>query len=232
MKQNIISFFLFIIGTLSYSQQPKVPANIVPIEPESIYSQLYNLETGKKMTQQDFTFLIKENGRISFLPFFDKKGEIEKYYYNPNPDPTIRRNSGNDSPEIKKAFPDFIFKTSDNKKIELADLKGKLIIIHIGLIRNNKLINKDNIMAIETKISASKKPSEIESLLLFEDSKDDILKILDLKDTHFTLIPNALGFIKKWNTLIRPTTLIIDKKGRFVGEFVYNSGIKINELLK
>lgn len=231
IKQTIIIFFILIINSLSYSQQPKIPANAERIEPESIYSRLYNLETGKKMTQEDFSLLLKEKGRVSFLPFFDKWGEIEKYYYNPNPDPTIRKNSGNNSPKIKKAFPDFVFTTSENKKIALEDLKGKLIIIHIGLIRNNKLVNMDNILALESKINASKKSSEIESMLLFEDSQEDILKVLDIKKTHFTLIPNALGFIKKWNTLIRPTTLIIDKKGEFLGEYVYNSGIKIDELL-
>ncbi|MFA9188234.1 peroxiredoxin family protein [Flavobacterium magnesitis] len=227
MKQTIITFFLFIISVLSYSQQPKMPANAVRIEPESIYSRLYNLQTGKKMTQEDFNFLIKEKGKVSFLPFFDKWGEIEKYYYNPNP--TIRKNSGNDSPKVKKTFPDFVFTTSENKKIALEDLKGKLIIIHIGLIRNNQLINMDNILALESKIKASIKSSKIEALILFEDSKEDILKVLDIKKTTFTLIPNGLGFIKKWNTLMRPTTLIIDKKGKFLGEYMYNS--EIDELL-
>lgn len=231
MKKTFATFFLCIINSLSYSQQPKMPANAVRIEPKSIYSRLYNLENGEKMTQEDFNLLIKEKGKVSFIPFFDKWGEIEKYYYNPNPDPTIRKNSGNESPKIKKTFPDFIFTTSENNKMELEDLKGNLIIIHIGLIRNNKLVNMDNILALESKIKASKKSSKIKSILLFEDSKEDILKVLDIKEIHFTLIPNALGFIKKWNTLIRPTTLIIDKNGKFLGEYVYNSGIKIDELL-
>lgn len=229
MKNTIFIVLLF-IGNFTYSQQVKQTIILKKIEPKIIYDNLFNLETGEKISKKEFELLVKTNGNIKIETFYDKYGTVEKRYYNPKPAEGERRNSINKKPEKGESFPDFIFETIDNKKIELDNFKGKLVIISFGLINDNVLANKREIIEIDSKIKASNRSAEIESILLFRESKEEIMNVFDLNSTNFKIIPNGEGFINKWNILRFPTTIIIDKDGKFRNNFQWYE-INISELL-
>jgi len=217
--KNRLFIILITISNFIYSQQVKQTIIIKKVEPKIIYNNLFNLETGERISKEEFDFLVKTNGNIKIETFYDKYGEIERRYYNPKPIEGERRNSINKNPEKGGLFPDFILETIDNKKIELDNLRGKLIIISFGLIIDNVLVNKREIVNIDSKIKASNRHTEIEYILLFRESKEEIVSVFDIRSTNFKIIPNGEGFINKWNILRFPTTVIIDKEGKFINNF-------------
>ena len=230
MKNTFIILVLLILSNLTYSQGVRRTVTMTKIKPKTIYKNLYNLETGEKISKKEFKLLVKQNGQIQIGSYYNKFGKIERRYYNPNPIIGEKRNSLNKKLKKGELFPDFILKTINNEKIQLDDLKGKLIIISFGLVRNGVWINKREINEIKTKINGSSKPSEIEWLIFFRESKEKVVKIFDFESSNFKLIPDGTGFINKWNITRFPTMLLIDKEGRFINNFLWYK-INITELL-
>jgi hypothetical protein len=171
------------------------------------FSKIYYKKTGKKIKENEFVKLVKNNPNLQIENIIGIDGEIEKYLV-------------------------FFEKNIENKRIELKNYKGKIIILRFELEANTFRFKKEEIKQIDLLINKiEKKEEKIKSIIFFASNELDIEEGFDLQNSNFELIPNSLNFHQKFSITKFPTTIIIDKNGKLVDYFTCMEDINLNKLI-
>ena len=188
------------------------------------FSKIYYKKTGKKIKENEFVKLVKNNPNLQIENIIGIDGEIEKYlvFFEKKKKKIIKGD----------LFPNFIAKTIENKRIELKNYERKIIILRFELEANTFRFKKEEIKQIGLLINKiEKKEEKIKSIIFFASNELDIEEGFDLQNSNFELIPNSLNFHQKFSITKFPTTIIIDKNGKLVDYFTCMEDINLNKLI-
>ena len=189
-------------------------------------SKVIYKETGQKIPNSELLKIVEDNPRVFLENETDDEGNVLRYLYDPN-------NQNVDS--AKKIldsyisgdvpFPNFRVSTIDGEKIELKDLKGKLVILRFESKLIGLQFNKPWIEELDEKINALVNKEEVEAIIIYQASEDEIREDVELTDTNFKLVADGRKIAQKYYINQTPTTFLIDKNGKFIG--IYRNIYKI-----
>ena len=106
-----------------------------------------------------------------------------------------------------------------------------MVILRFELEADSFRFKKDEIVEIDKSINLSQRQSEIQAIIIFEASVEEIKKGFDLKNSNFKLIPNGFNFHQMLNIKSFPSTIILDKEGRLMGKLDWSESINILNML-
>ena len=233
MKNKFVIILMLFSAMVAFCQNETITKKFTRTKVEKIdFSKIYYKKTGKKIEENEFVKLVKNNPNLQIENIIGIDGEIEKYLvFFETKEKNIKNNRKN---QIIKGnlFPNFIAKTIENKRIELKDNKGKIIILRFELEANTFRFKKEEIKQIDLLINKiENKEEKIKSIIFFASNELDIKDGFDLQNSNFELIPNSLNFHEKFSITRFPTTIIIDKNGKLVDYFKYMEDIDLNKLI-
>ncbi|NLA63055.1 MAG: redoxin domain-containing protein [Bacteroidales bacterium] len=189
-------------------------------------SKVIYKETGQKIPNSELLKIVEDNPRVFLENETDDEGNVLRYLYDPN-------NQNVDS--AKKIldsyisgdvpFPNFRVSTIDGEKIELKDLKGKLVILRFESKLIGLQFNKPWIEELDEKINALVNKEEVEAIIIYQASEDEIREDVELTDTNFKLVADGRKIAQKYYINQTPTTFLIDKNGKLIG--IYRNIYKI-----
>ena len=186
-------------------------------------------ETGLKVSKSEFLKLIQENPKIYFEREVDAEGNVIRYLYNPS----NQNRSGNEilnaNVSEKVAFPNFKLTTIDKKKIELKNLIGKLVILRFELEANSFRFKKQEIEELDKQINLLSNKDDIEAIIIFGCTEDEVRKGFNLTSSNFELVANGQNFIFKYDIHSFPSTLLIDQNGKLIENYSDSKSIIIEE---
>ena len=209
-----------------------VQREVKGIDTEFSIDKLYNKKTGEKILNEDFAKLLSKNPNLPLERVYDNRGNIIKYFYDPdNVNSVLVKNTNNEKIENGEDFPNLILRTIDGETIKIEDLKGKMVILRMEMEADTFRFKKHEIEELDKAIDQTKRESEIEAIIIFRASKEQIKNGFDLKDSNFKLIPNGSNFQDKLNIRRFPSTIVLDKEGRIIKNYKSSNRIDILKLL-
>jgi len=233
MRQAKILVFIFFITFQIFAQvKISVPREVRRIDTEFSIDKLYNKITGERITEKEFEKLVKNNPNLPLERIYDNRGNIIKYLFDPaEANSKVTYTKAKDKTKIGEIFPELIFKTVDGETIKLKYLKGKMVILRFELEADTFRFKKDEIEKLDEAINQTQRKSEIEAIIIFDSTNEQIKKGFDLENSNFKLIPNGSNFHNKLNIRDFPSTIILDKVGRLLKEFDWSDSIDVLEML-
>ncbi len=233
-KVLIILAISFIIGTAAYGQNQQIGKSYTRSFVDKDFSpdKVYNKATGAKVSERDYRKILEENPRLYLEREIDEEGNVIRYLYDPNK-PTVsdKPNLMTNIPE-KGSVPNFKLTAIDGKKIELANLQGKLVILRFEQGAGDLRFKKNEIADLDKKINSLKNKENVEAIILFECPEEEVRKGFDLKDSNFKLIADGRNFSFKYDVHFYPTTLLIDQNGKLIKVYFNSEDINLEEYIK
>ena len=233
MVQKLILFLMLSLSIQAFSQETiSVQREVKRVDNDFSIEKVYNKKTGEKISNEEFLKLITENPNLSLERVYDDSGNVIKYLYDPEKrNSTSGKNTVHKAPEKNEEFPSLRLKTIDGETIKMEDLKGKMVILRMEMEADSFRFKKHEIEELDKAINQTGRKSEIEAIIIFRTSKQDVESGFDLKDSNFKLIPNGANFQNKLNIRSFPTTIVIDKEGRLINQFNSSKRMDILKLL-
>jgi peroxiredoxin len=232
-KLLIILVFSFIyVGTV-YCQNQQIGKSYTRsfIDKDWDISKLYNKVTGTRVTEGEFHKIRQENPKMYIEREIDEEGNVIRYLYDPNkPAVNDKPNLMTNIPE-RGLVPNFKVKTIDGKKIELASLQGKLVILRFECGAGDFRFKKNEIAELDKKINALKNKENVEAIIIFECSEEEVRKGFDLQNSNFNLIADGRNFSFKYGVHFYPSTLLIDQSGKLINVYFNSEDINLEEYL-
>lgn len=233
MTQKFILLIMLFLSIQMFPQKTiSTQREVKRIDTEFSIDKLYNKKTGEKISNEEFLKLIRKNPNLPLERVYDNSGNVIKYLYDPeNLNSTILKSSSNKTPGNHEKFPNLIFTSIDGETIKLEDLRGKMVILRMEMQADSFRFKKHEIEELDKAINQTKRKSEIEAIIIFRTSKQEVKRGFDLKDSNFKLIPNGANYQDKLNIRTFPSTIIIDKEGRLIKVFKSSKTIDLLKLL-
>lgn len=189
-------------------------------------NKVFYKETGQKIPDPELLKIVEDNPSVFLEKETDDEGNVLKYIYDPN------NQNGDGAKKILDSyisgdvpFPNFKVTTIDGEKIELKDLKGKLVIIRFEGQGIALKFNKPIIEILDEKINALVNKEEVEAFIIYQASEDEIRENVELTDSNFKLVANGLKLAQKYYLNQTALTLLIDQNGKLID--IYRNVYKI-----
>ncbi|AKA36213.1 MAG: hypothetical protein CMH48_03140 [Muricauda sp.] len=225
---------IVILGNLTYGQDKQFGFHysITEIDQNFDVDKVFYKDTGRKITKRTFSELIRKNPNLYLEKEIDEHGNVVRYFYDPKNQ--VANNTPNARNELieKGNFPNFKMTTIDQTKIDLKELKGKLVILRFELCANDFRFKKHEIQKLDEKINALANKKSVKSIIVFQCNKNEVRKGFDLKNSNFELVANGQNFIEKYGITRFPSTLLLDQNGNFIEKYSYSEDIDLEEFLK
>lgn len=233
MTQKFILFIMLSLSIHVCSQKTiSTQREVKRVDTEFSIDKLYNKKTGEKISKEEFINLINKNPNLPLERIFNNSGNVIKYLYNPdNLNSPIVKNTINKTPGKNENFPNLILTTVNGETIKIEDLKGKMVILRMEMEANSFRFKKHEIEELDKAINETGRKSEIEAIIIFRTSKQDVQRGFDLNNSNFKLIPNGANFQDKLNIRSFPSTIVLDKEGRLIDIFNSSERMDILKLL-
>ena len=232
MRKPALLVLTFAIHVQLFAQEQfSVPYEKRRVDTEFSVDKLYNKKTGEQVSQQEFAQLIKQNPNLALEQVYDSEGNTVKYFYDPDKPISSAATERGNAITVGSSYPELTLKTVDGKKINLKDLKGKMVILRFEMEADSFRFKKHEIEEMDRVINATQRKSEIEAIIVFDATEQQIKQGFDLENSNFKLIPNGHNFHRKLNVNSFPHTVILDKQGRLMGEFSFSEEIDISAWL-
>ena len=238
MKKIAILFLLLFLNFVLFAQEnpnlvvKKTSKKFTFSEKMKIdFSKFFDKKTGLKITEKEYHAKVKRNKKFTIEKVINAKGKIEKYLFTGNVKNNITKRDVTKRAEIGEAFPDFKLRTIDDKKIELANLKGKVVLLRFELFADNFRFKKQEIVSLDKQIHRLGKDN-FEAIIIYISNRQDILKGFDIKNSNFKLVANGMNFHERYKITRYPTTIIIDSNGNLEGYFKKSEEIDLFKIIK
>lgn len=195
----------------------------------NISGNVYNKQTGQKLTEEETNNLIKEYPGIVFEREYNKYGLLEKLLFDPNNILTGKVKLRNDANQIKSGelFPEFVFKTIDGEKVDSKNLQDSWVLLRFELL--SQMINQEEISSLEKQIIEFNLTNKLTAIILLDDTKTNIEQNVKLIDSIFKIVADGRNFQEMYNIISFPTTILIDKTGVIHGYYFRNEKIDFNQ---
>lgn len=232
MKNKLLAILSisFIIVTTAYSQNQQIATSYKRpfIDKDWDLNKIYYKATGLKISVDEYHKLHQQFQRLYWEREINEEGHVVRYLFDPNDqNKNGKPNLMTNIPE-KGAVPNFKLTAIDGEKIELKNLQGKLVIVRFERDAGVRF-NKNEIAELDKKINSLKNKENIEAIIIFECSEEEVRKGFDLKDSNFKLIADGQNFSFKYDVHLYPTSLLIDQNGKLIKVFFYSDGINPEE---
>ncbi|WP_420322687.1 redoxin domain-containing protein [Flagellimonas sp.] len=191
----------------------------------------FNMITGERFHQDELNKLIKEHPDIYVEREFDKYGKFIRFWFHPNRRMGAPSTIGR-TPTGEK-FPEFVFKTTDEKTIDSSDLKGKWIIIRFEGHPEDFMFKAHEIMDLDEKISSFEKTGK--KVVAFDVFNWDAIRskqIFTVSNSRFHIVSNGQNFTEKFKIHRNPLTLVINPNGILMGYYKFSEDIDLFALSK
>lgn len=195
-------------------------------------NKVFYKETGQKIPDPELLKIVEDNPSVFLEKETDDEGNVLKYIYDPN------NQNGDGAKKILDSyisgdvpFPNFKVTTIDGEKIELKDLKGKLVIIRFEGQGIALKFNKPIIEILDEKINALVNKEEVEAFIIYQASEDEIRENVELTDSNFKLVANGLKLAQKYYLNQTALTLLIDQDGKLIDIYRNIYKIKLEDYL-
>lgn len=221
------------MSNVAFSQESKVGVSFKRtfVDKDFDPNKIYNKETGIKISKSEYSKLQQKNSRIYFEREVDEEGNVIRYLYDPSNQNGSDNGNLNANVSEKVAFPNFKLTTIDKKKIELKNLVGKLVILRFELEANSFRFKKQEIEELDKKINALSNKEDVEAIIIFGCTEDEVREGFNLNNSNFKLVANGQNFIFKYNIHRFPSTLLIDQNGKLIENYSDSEEIIIEEHL-
>jgi peroxiredoxin len=195
-----------------------------------ISGNVYNKQTGQKLTEEETNNLIKEYPGIIFERVYDKYGSLEKLLFDPGNILTGKVMFRNEENQIKpgELFPEFVFKTIDGEKVDSKNLQDSWVLLRFELL--SIMINQEEITSLEKQIDEFKLENKLTAVILLNDTKTNIKQNVKPMDSVFKIVADGRNFHERFNITKFPTTILIDKNGVVHGYYYRNEQIDFSKL--
>lgn len=195
--------------------------------------KIYNIQTGKPLSDAEIKQLIKEIPNLSFDHVIDKYGELDHYEYDPNNNNKGSNKDISKRPKNGDIFPPFAMKSITNKTLDSEKLIGKNILLHFQLDFNKPFFFAQTLIDANELINELQNKVDITSIVVTRGSKKDILKEIDTSAYTMEFVSDAQNFNLKYLIFNYPTFILVDKYGHLVSYYDSDELNKIKEdLLK
>jgi hypothetical protein len=223
---KLITLIFVLSFSNSFGQITQVTT--ITIQKEDITNQVYNKKTEEKLSETELVELFKKHPSIVLEKIYDKFGNLEKAYFDPNNIVTGRlpRRSEEDLVKVGEIFPPFVFMTTDGDIIDKDLLLGKWILIRFDLFGH--LLNKEDLKLTNQEIKRFKQNRKIEGIIVLIDSNEEELQKLAEEFKSYKIIANGQNFHNKYSIFRFPTTVLIDPTGRVSKYFFSDEKIDLN----
>ncbi len=201
------------------------------VDTEFSVDKLYNKNTGKRINQQEFAQLVKEDPNLALEQVYDDEGNTVKYLYDPDKPKSSVIAETSDGVTVGSSYPELIFKSIDGETIALKDLRGKMVILRFEMEADTFRFKKHEIEEMDRAINQTQRKPEIAAIIVFDATEQQIKKGFDLENSNFRLVPDGHNFHRKLDVNSFPHTVILDKQGKLMEESSFSEEINISELL-
>ena len=175
---------------------------------------------------------MEDNPSVFLEKETDDEGNVLKYIYDPN------NQNGDGAKKILDSyisgdvpFPNFKVTTIDGEKIELKDLKGKLVIIRFEGQGIALKFNKPIIEILDEKINALDNKEEVEAIIIYQAPEDEVRENVELPHTNFKLVADGRKIAQKYYLNQTALTLIINQDGKLIDIYRNVYKIKLEDYL-
>lgn len=195
-------------------------------------SKVFYKETLQKIPDPEFLKIVEDNPRTFFERETDDEGNLIRYLYDPNDQ------KGDGAKKILDSyiagdvpFPNFKVTTIDGEKIELKDLKGKLVILRFEGQGVALKFNKPIIEILDEKINALDNKEEVEAIIIYQAPEDEVRENVELPHTNFKLVADGRKIAQKYYLNQTALTLIINQDGKLIDIYRNVYKIKLEDYL-
>ena len=197
-----------------------------------VSGNVYNKQTGQKLTEEETIDLLEKYPEIIFEHVYNKYGVVEKLLFDPNNIVTGKITFRNEENQIKpgELFPEYVFKTIDGEKITNKKLYGSWVLLRFELFA--KMINQQKITSLEKQIIEFNLSNKLTAIIIFADTKNNIKQYLGSKGSIFKLVPDGINFQEMYSIIQFPTSILIDKNGVVYKYYTGNEKIDFSNLKK
>lgn len=231
--RKVLIVTLIVLSSFVYGQDAKIGVSYTRsyIDRDFDPGKVYFKVTGKKVPADVFKKIIEENPRLYLDKEIDASGNVTKYFYDENNQDRSSKSDYNLKVDEQSEFPNFKLTTIDRQKIELAELKGKLVILRFEMFANDFHFKKSEIAELDKKINELGGKQKIEAIIIFQCSKDEIRQGFDLPESNFKLVADGQNFIEKYGVHSFPSTVLIDQNGKLIKNYNFSDQISLDESL-
>lgn len=230
----IRKFLLFTLGLICVheicaQQVIGVEYSITEVDKSFSVDKVYHKNTGERLTQREFTKLVKANPKLHLIKEFDQEGNVIRYIYDPKVQGYAKAPRTTEVPIMNQPFPPFKLKSIYQKELNLDDLRGKVIILRFEMEASSFRFKKHEIEELDSKIKLLDEPDLVEAIIIFRTNRNEIIQGFDLKGSRFHLVANGSNLMGKYNIKRFPKTLVIDQEGNLAGDFNWSEDIVLED---
>ena len=227
-KYFLFSLLLSIFCVSSFAQ---VKTTIVPDQRRvRVDEQLFNKQTGEKMTGEQLYHLMQERPGISLETIYNRYGEPEKFYYDPE-NPFYKKNKDpNLIPQVGQEFPLFSFRDIQGQLHHAEELRGGWVVLYFFPILE-AIREKDWIDISEQMKTLTESGIKVEAFGVFATSKDPE-PVVGQYQEQITLVNNGHGFFDLYHLATFPSTFVIDPEGKIVASWSNSDAINLLETIQ
>jgi peroxiredoxin len=218
-------FILLILLTISLNALSQTPKRFIKSFDPS--GKLYNKHTGEKISDAAFNEYIKDNPRVTFDYEIDKFGEVSKYLLDTTSRTAARINSEN-KVAVGNKFPEFVFRSIDEKLIASAALKGQWVILKFELFL--QMADTQSYEEFNQKLTDLGDQHEIVTIICLMESESQVREAVSTDLSNIHLIPDASNFHIRYGISSTPSLILINPEGKVVDYYRKWSEIDLKNL--
>jgi peroxiredoxin len=194
--------------------------------------KIINKLTGEIFTKEELKDVLTKYKKLKLKPNIDEFGILLNYIFDPNdPETTSSQNDFLTNVEKGNAFPNFIFKTIDDEVLNLQNLRGKTVILRFEMRSIGFTFKQNEISDLDNQINSfGNGTEEFYPIIVFQTSKEEIKQGFNLKETNFKLVSDGWNYCLKYSISRYPTTIIIDKEGKLLEQYLFSDEIVLKDL--
>lgn len=215
---------------LVFAFSHNITAQVTTSSTVRVTGNVYNKQTGQKLTEKETNNLIEQYPGIVFEHVYNKYGTLVKLLFDPNKIDTGRAMYRSEENQIKpgEPFSEFVFKTVDGERISSEKLHGSWILLRFELF--TKMMNEEEIALREEQIDRFCLSDKMTAIICFADTKTNVIQAFKSKKMNSKLISDGRNFQERYNIIKFPTTILIGKDGVVYKYYFASDKIDFNEL--
>lgn len=189
--------------------------------------------TGRRMKLAEFAQLNRaEPGGHRLIPTYNEYGKPGFYFYRPATKEELETRRFMDrnpelSPKVGQPMQPFVMQGTDGKAYRLTDLAGKNVVLTFWVTLQSPGINGFQIERMTRQIKPYLEAGNLISLGVTSDMPDELATLSEVKTLPFVAVGDGRGFAVRYNVVMFPTAIVIDKTGTVVATL---SGIELSNL--
>lgn len=198
-------------------------------------TKIFDKTSGKRISYQEYDQLMKKDRNGYHLePIFDEYGQASAYKLRPTTaeerethrfdhgDPAMR-------PKVGEPMSEFVMKGIDDKVYRLTELKGHVVVHSFWISLKRPFWGPNQAKNFADVLRPYQSKTDLISLGILHESKEDISTLIDPETLPFIPIPNSYGFHQKFYVTATPSFIVIDRTGRVAA---YLEGPSYDQLQK